>query len=73
MGNFNLNTDHLRLLNKYENHELEHFTASDEEQRIFGEVIDMAEELCEKMDAYENIGDDLVLWFYNEYKKATSK
>lgn len=51
---------------------IEVHSATDEQQRLLTEVIDMAEaRLDEYPDGYD-FGDDLIAWFWNEYQTQES-
>ncbi len=41
---------------------------TDEENKAFARVIDKAEALMEKLDAYDELGNSLMEWFYHKYK-----
>ena len=45
------------------------FLASKEERKAMMEVIDMADELMEELDAYDELNGDLMLWFWNKYNE----
>jgi len=42
--------------------------ATDEERKALASAIDKADAYCEKMDAYEDIGDSLMVWFLKQYE-----
>ena len=44
------------------------FTSSEEDQVAFNDVIDKAETLCDEMDAYDEMGVDLLAWFWKKYQ-----
>lgn len=44
------------------------FTATDEQRAVMMGVIDKANALCEELDAYDEMGDDLIAWFWNKYQ-----
>lgn len=73
MGKFNLNMPQIKLIEKYLNGEFNQFTASEAEQDLFGDILDKAEDLLEELDAYETYGGDLVKWYFEQYKKHTSR
>lgn len=41
---------------------------TDEENRAFANVIEKADALMEKLDAYDELGNSLMVWFYHKYK-----
>ena len=42
--------------------------ATDEERKALRDVIDKADAHCEKLDAYDEIGDSLMVWFLKQYE-----
>lgn len=42
---------------------------TDEENKAFARVIDKADKLMHELKAYEESGDNLMVWFYNKYKQ----
>ena len=42
--------------------------ADEEVQKVFGGVIEKAETLMHELEAYDEIGYDLILWFWNKYQ-----
>lgn len=43
--------------------------ATDEQKELFMGVIGRAESLMEELDAYDELGDSLIEWYYNKYKE----
>lgn len=41
---------------------------SDEEKAALSRVIEMADNLMEKLDAYDELGNSLMVWFLNKYE-----
>lgn len=41
---------------------------TDEENKAFANVIDKADKLMEELDAYDELGESLMQWFYDKYK-----
>lgn len=41
---------------------------TDEENKALARVIDMADNLMEELDAYDELGDSLMQWFYDKFK-----
>lgn len=41
---------------------------TDEENKAYAKVIDKADNLMEELDAYDELGDSLMQWFYDKYK-----
>ena len=42
--------------------------ATDEERKAMASVIDKADAYCEERDAYDEIGESLMVWFLNQYE-----
>lgn len=42
---------------------------TDEENAAFARVIEKADTLMEKLDAYDGLGNSLMEWYYNKYKE----
>ncbi len=40
-----------------------------EEMNILCEVLEIADHLMEELDAYDELDDSLLKWFYNKYKE----
>lgn len=43
-------------------------TVTEEQKVLLMGVIDRAESLMEELDAYDELGDSLIAWYYNKYK-----
>lgn len=41
---------------------------TDEENKALANVIEKADNLMEELDAYDELGDSLMQWFYDKYK-----
>lgn len=41
---------------------------TDEENKALANVIDKADKLMRKLDAYDELGTSLMQWFYNKYQ-----
>lgn len=48
--------------------EIEVWTDDDEVREVMSGVIDKAEALMHDLEAYDEIGGDLILWFWNKYQ-----
>lgn len=44
-------------------------TATDEQKVLLMGVIDRAEALMDELDAYDELDDDLIRWYYDKYKQ----
>lgn len=45
------------------------FTATDEQKVLLMGVIDRAEALMSELDAYDELDDSLIRWYYDKYKQ----
>ena len=59
----------LRLLKLDVIHEFSDFDATEEELRAMVRVINKADDLMRELDQYDELGDDLILWFWEKYLK----
>ena len=41
---------------------------TDEENKALANVIEKADNLMEELDAYDELGDSLMQWFYDQYQ-----
>lgn len=57
----------IEVIKQQLNGELGAFTATDEQRAVMMVVIDKANALCEELDAYDEMGDDLIQWFWDKY------
>ena len=68
MNKIKLTEEQLTVLKRHLEGKYDPFMASEEEMNNFNEVIEMAENLMFDLDAIEESGDDLMLWFLNKYE-----
>lgn len=69
MNKIVLNEKQKAVLKKQIDGEYSPFFSPNEEQLLLNEVIDMANDLMDEREAYDEAGDDLMEWFWNEYQK----
>jgi len=62
-----LTANQIEIIEKYLRGELSMLGTSIKDMKTFMPVITMAEELM--LESKEEIGDDLIIWFYNKYKQ----
>lgn len=55
------------LIQKQLRGEYDPFFATEEEQNAYNDVIDQAQELCDELNAYEEM-EDLLPWFWDKYQ-----
>ena len=58
----------LAMLKRFLNGEFFPPEQTDEENKAFARVIDKADKLMEELDAYDELGNSLMEWFYHKYK-----
>jgi len=46
--------------------------SSSEKGRAFASVIEKADNLMNELNAYDEIGDSLIKWFFKKYKEQTN-
>jgi len=51
------------------NGEITHFSATPEQQKALTGVINKAEKLLEDLDGYDEMGSDMIKWFWNKYQE----
>ena len=66
-----LTDEERKVIEQQLNGEIEEWTATIEQQRILTKVINASRELMDKLDAYDELGDDLIAWYYNKYKEQS--
>lgn len=49
--------------------EFDRVFAPEEDKAALMSVIDKADALMEELDAYDELDDDLILWFWNKYQE----
>ncbi len=68
MKKIELSADEIKAIKQQLNGEIEVWSATEEQQKHLTSVIDKAESLLDELDAYDEMGDDMILWFWNKYK-----
>lgn len=68
MKKIELSADEIKTIKQQLNGEIEVWNATEEQQKHLTSVIDKAEALLDELDAYDEMGDDMILWFWNKYK-----
>lgn len=49
------------------------YSATPEEQKLFGQVMDDANELVKELNAFDEINGNLLQWYYNKYKEQQAQ
>lgn len=73
MKKIELTDDEIKVIKKQLKEECIFETATEEEQRLLMGVIHKAEDLMDELNAYDEVGDDLIAWFYNKYQAQCSE
>lgn len=56
-----------QVIEKHLNGELNAFFLEDRERELIDKVIDDAEKLMKEQNAYDEIDNSLIAWYYNKY------
>lgn len=57
------------VIQKYLEGEYSPFFSEEAEQAAMNEVIDMANDLMDELEAYDDAGEDLIRWFWGKYQE----
>ena len=68
-----LNEKQKAVMQKYLDGSYSPFFSSEEEQNAMNEVIEMADALMLELDAVDEAGEDLMLWFWGKYQEQENK
>lgn len=68
-----LNDKQKTVMQKYLDGNYSPFFSSEGEQLAMNEVIDMANQLEEELDAYDESGEDLMRWFWGKYQEQAKQ
>lgn len=63
-----LTDEEIKILEKDRRGELNPFFMEDREREVIDKIIDNARALMKKLDAYDELGNSLVEWYYNKFK-----
>lgn len=63
-----LTDEEKNIIEKQLNKKLNPFFMEDREREVIDKVIDDANALMLELDAYDELDDDLIAWYYNKYK-----
>jgi hypothetical protein len=71
MRKIELTEKQIEVIHQQLNGEIEVHSATEEQQKLLMEVIDMADVILEEEDAYDELerqGNDLIQWFWDKYQ-----
>ena len=63
-----LTEEEVQVIEKQINGKLNTFFMEDREREVIDKVIDDASALMAELDAFDELGDSLIEWYYNKYK-----
>lgn len=69
MTKIELSADEIQVIQQQLNGEFGAFTATPRQQELIMGVTDKAIALAEELDAFEDVGEDLIAWYYNKYQE----
>lgn len=67
MDKIELTATELKVLDEYFAGEIGMFTATDEQMTVIRNLNDRAGALMDKLDAWDELGEDMLGWYYNKY------
>lgn len=73
MNKIALNDKQKAIIQKYLEGKYSPFFSSESEQGSMNEVIDMANDLMDELAAYDDAGDDMIVWFWDKYQEQEQK
>lgn len=68
MKTINLTELELKVLRQEVNGDFSEFNATEEELKAMVQVLAKAEALMEELDAYDELDESLVIWFWDKYQ-----
>ena len=63
-----LTDEEIKILEKDKRGELNTFFMEEREREVIDKLIDDAKALMKELDAYDELGNSLIEWYYNKYK-----
>lgn len=63
-----LSDEEIAIIEKQLNGQFSPLESTNKERQMFKSIIQSAETLCNELDAYDDIGDSLLQWYYDKYK-----
>lgn len=73
MDKIALNDKQKDVIQKYKDGTYSPFFSGEDEQAAMNEVIDMANDLMDELEAYDDAGEDLIAWFWGKYQEQEQK
>jgi hypothetical protein len=63
-----LSDEEIAIIEKQLNGQFSPLESTNKERQTFNRIIQSAETLCNELDAYDDVGDSLLQWYYDKYK-----
>ena len=63
-----LSDEEIAIIEKQLNGQFSPLESTYKERQTFNRIIQSAETLCNELDAYDDVGDSLLQWYYDKYK-----
>lgn len=67
MDKIELTATELKVLDEYFAGEIGMFTATEEQMTVIRNLNNRAGALMDKLDAWDELGEDMLRWYYNKY------
>ena len=68
MNKIELTADEIRVVKEQVSGKFDRVFASDNDKQVLMDAIHKAEALLNELDAYDEMGDDMIAWFWDKYK-----
>ena len=62
-----ITAEQMKVINEYLKGEIGMFTATEHQRNILTGLIDEARALMDELDAYDELDDDLIKWYWDKY------
>lgn len=69
MAKIDLSADEIQVIQQQLNEEFGAFTATPRQQELIMGVTDKAIALADELDAYDEVGENLIQWYYDKYQE----
>ena len=73
MDKIELTATELKVLDEYFAGEIGMFTATEEQMTVIRNLNNRAGALMDKLDAWDELGDDMLGWYYDKYLKQRTQ
>ena len=69
MKKIELSADEIQVIHEQLNGEFGAFTATPRQQQLIMGVTDKAVALADELNAFDDVGEDLIAWYYNKLQE----